>query len=289
MNLLYRIVSSLPDSTDVVSVEVALESLRELFTPYEVVLHGSWLLDLAFQDSDVDVAIIAHDNTFKHILQILEERTKKRKFSGFRIRGRVVTNADMKVIPLSYDNRDGDTRLDIDLTLQSRARLEHVFRLHEWLERYGFHDLYRSVKIILRDNHLYGHKLGGLNSFSIGWMIVAMIEYYRINTNLLTLHPDWFRGRDDDAHTYTLLLMFCEFYIRTHNEGQLLRMCDDNTLEVGRVRLSFDNWRDIHQPWLPRVYLCDKWITNKTWRYNYILRLFAAVCRESDMDIAPIL
>lgn len=288
MNLLYKIVSSLPESEEVLSVEVALGSLRELFAPYEVVLHGSWLLDLAFQGSDVDLAIIAPDTAFKHILQVLEMRTKKRKFNDFSIRGRIVTNAEIKVIPISYE-LEGGRCMDIDLTIQSRTRLAPVFQLREWLNRYGFHDLYRSVKIILRDNNLYGHKLGGLNSFSIGWMIVAMIEYYRTHTNLLTLHPDWFHGRDDDAHAYTLLIMFCEFYVRVHNEKNLLRVRNTSTLEIEHIQLSFDNWRDVHQPWLPRVYLDNKWITNKTWRYNYILRLFAVICHEGGVDITLIL
>jgi predicted nucleotidyltransferase len=289
-SLLFRISDSLPSSNTAVAVECALEKLRQLFdNKYTVQLHGSWFLDLAFDKSDIDVAVIVSQQHFNIVTLDLQNKLKnKKKFQCFSIKGRLVTNADMKVIPMIYDTGTRENgkicQLEIDLTMQSAGRLEPIFHLREAVTQYEFHDLYRSIKIILRDNHLYGHKVGGLNSFSIGWMIVAMIEFYKSNSNLLEIRPDWFGRIEDNGHLHVLVAMFCEFYINIHhcNISPKLRIIDsDRKLIFVPIQLNFDNWKDVKQPWLLRLYLNDTWISGKSWRYNYILALFQKIVDES--------
>lgn len=289
MNLMFSINKTLPENTTIVAVESALQLIRDVLHGYETMLHGSWFLDLSFNDSDIDLAVIAPREAFykvkKHLEHELAEHTEQAS-KYLRIR-KCVTNADVRTINIEYC---GDSQsLEIDISIQPEENLVGVQVLKRELDAYEFHDLYRALKIILASNHLYGHKVGGLNSFSICWMIFAMIKHYEQNSNLLDLEPQWFGRTDDESHLYNLVVMFCKFYteISLHRQMITINHTPDGVhIELKRLQLSFDNWRDCKQPWLLRLHLdivdtqlgtYNLWVTEKAWRYNHILALFHSI------------
>lgn len=306
MNLLFSINKTLPENTTIVAVERALQLIREVLHGYETMLHGSWFLDLSFNDSDIDLAVIAPREAYYKVKKHLErelaehptdhptdhptehpaEHPTDHASKYLRIR-KCVVNADVRTINIEYC---GDSQsLEIDISIQPEENLVGVQVLKRELDAYEFHDLYRALKIILASNHLYGHKVGGLNSFSICWMIFAMIKYYEQNSNLLDLEPQWFGRTDDESHLYNLVVMFCKFYTEISLRRQMITINhtpDGVHIELKRLQLSFDNWRDCKQPWLLRLHLdivdtqlgtYNLWVTEKAWRYNHILALFHSI------------
>lgn len=301
MDLLYRINNALPESSTILSVNNAISLLKSaVANQYKIALHGSWFLDLAFDNSDIDIAIMAKQSEFQKV--VTELRRCLQEFKHLQI-NKIINNADVKVISLKYDKS-----LMIDVSLQSESNLYLVRELKKQLDVYEFHDLYRAVKLILIDNDLYGHKVGGLNSFSICWMIIAMIKHYEHHSNLLILYPKWFGRTDDEKHLYTLVILFCNFYLNINQKRYSIHLVGtgtDTSVVYKKIHLSFDQWRDVKQPWLLRLYLDihgnpeslrnptnpgnpesprsprsptdEIWISSKSWRYNHILALFHCI------------
>lgn len=290
MDLLFRINSALPESSTILSVDNAISLLKSaLANQYKIALHGSWFLDLAFDNSDIDIAIIAQQCEFQNVVTKL--RSCLQEFKDHLQINKIISKADVKVISLKYN-----TRLMIDVSLQSESKLHLVRELKKQLEKYEFHDLYRAIKLILVDNTLYGHKVGGLNSFSLCWMIVVMIKHYEQFSNLLILYPKWFGRTDDEKHLYTLVILFCNFYLNINRQRYSIHVVGTSTnIIYKKIQLSLDQWRDMKQPWLLRLYLdipetsetseipetsTDAlWISSKSWRYNHILALFHCIVK----------
>jgi DNA polymerase sigma len=277
MDIQAKIEESLPSQGKIDDAKAAITCIESVLSEkYKVQLHGSWYLELASSDSDVDISVVGNYKQFPNIMTHLRDKIKE---GGTSLHMRkLITAADVKVIPLVYKGKNYD--IDIDLTLQTKSKLSSVIKLRDAVNNCGYHNFYRALRVILRANNLYGHKVGGLNSFSINWMIFAMIEFYRTNSNLLDLHPDWF---SNPSNLYTCVVMFCKFYLNVCDKHLCIKINPtDNEngkydLQMESIQYNFDNWKDVTQPWLLRLFVDGSWVTSKAWRYDHVIVLYKKI------------
>ena len=114
MDLMFRINNSLPDSNRVMAITHAIQLLNNIFEG-KIKLHGSWFLDLAFNDSDLDVAVITSYKKIYKVRSLLikklhddtsisdEDTHSENGYAHLRMRN-TVFNAAVRVINLSYSS-----------------------------------------------------------------------------------------------------------------------------------------------------------------------------------------